>query len=150
MGGNSFFLFNLTKLYDSQLFQSHFLSDHIFVCKCGIHGHMQPRNSFVFCSLLLFISNSSCINPKLTQLVVFSVIILDGVVSSDPWWHSLSTLSLCRWIMPKFSTMSERASPFPPACCLWASSRRWRTNWPKHRESTTRPTSDSSWRFWPS
>lgn len=51
--------------------------------------------------------------------------------------------------MPKFFTMSERASPSPPACCLCACSQPWPTAWPRRRASTAWRTSASAWRCWP-
>lgn len=63
---------------------------------------------------------------------------------------SFSFLFYDRWIMPKFSTMSERALPSPPVCCLCACSQHWLTDWPRPRGSTTWPTSGSAWPCWPS
>lgn len=67
------------------------------------------------------------------------------------WCNPSCLLSLFdRWIMPRFSTMSEQALPSPPVCCLCVCSQPWLTDWPRPRGNTTWPTSDSAWPCWPS
>lgn len=64
-------------------------------------------------------------------------------------WCLLLVFSPDRWTMPRSSTMWEQELPFLLECCLCACSRRWLTDWPRPRGSTTWPTSGSAWPCWP-
>lgn len=117
-------------------------------------NHVEHGPHFVFSCILLWLLIKICKKPlKKKYYTTFNNLIPFSILGVPILTYPLSFCLLSsydRWIMPKFSTMSEQASPSPPACCLCACSRRWLTDWRRPRGSTTWPTSGSAWPCWPS